>query len=337
MKSLPSHAVVSLLVAVVVLAACAPAAAPATVASGGGATGAAPPPREARVVKFGLPSVALSYMPIYIADERGLFAEQGLRAEIVTMESAVAPVAAMHGEIDFGGSATSAIDVALQGGAVRLVMGLFDANPWTMMARADVRAGPDLRGGVIATGGPSPRAFGVAGVRKLGLDPVGDVNFLHTGGTANSLAALASGQVAAAVVTPPYDAKAQELGYHELLFLGDLLDYPYVALPTSQANIEGRTDLVKDALRALLLALQWWKARPDETQAMIVERFNVSPPEAQAAYGVFSRIMTATGDVKESSIRTYLAETAPESAGLPLETFVDHGPLRAVQAELRPR
>src|SRR5438034_668522 len=83
----------------------------------------------------------------------------------------------------------------------------------------------ELPGGMIATGGPSPRAFGAAGVRKLGLDPTGDVNFLHTGGTSNSLAALASGQVAAAVVTPPYDSKARELGFHELLFLGDLLDF----------------------------------------------------------------------------------------------------------------
>ncbi|MBX5492141.1 MAG: ABC transporter substrate-binding protein [Chloroflexi bacterium] len=294
---------------------------------------AAPPGAPpSRLVKFGLPSVALSYMPIYIADEQGLFAAHGLRAEIVTMASDAAPVAAMQGEIDFGGSAPSAIDLALRGGTVKLVMGLFDTSPWTLIARPDVQTGADLRGQIIAVGGPNPRAFALAGVRHLGLDPSSEVNLLNTGGTSNSLTALLSGQVAAAVVTPPYDAKAKAQGFHELLFLGDLIDFPYVALPTSQRTLDERPALVRDALLALLRAQQWWREHPAETIAAIAERFQVSEAEAADAYAVFSRIMSPEGMVKESSVRAYLqAQGEAEAAAGPLDRFIDHRPLQEAQ------
>src|SRR4051794_28965722 len=158
------HALVAVGLLVVIFAGCAPAAPaaspgaaarPAASAASSGAVPASEPPaapastplpRELRTIHLGLPGVAMPYMPMYIADEQGLFAQQGLKVEIVTMHPSIIPVALMHGELDFGGTVTTSIDSALQGGAVRVSLGLFDGSPWIMMAGPGVRAGSDLRG-----------------------------------------------------------------------------------------------------------------------------------------------------------------------------------------------
>src|SRR5207248_3164502 len=191
------------------LAACAPAT-PTSPAGGGSAPASASrgaAPSEPRLIRFGLPSLALSYMPMYIADEQGIFAEHGLRAEFMIMETTIAPAAMDRGEADFAGSGTSAVDYALQGGDVRVFMRLYDASPWTMISRADIQSGADLRGKTIASSASTPRLFALEGVRRLGLNPNEDVSFLETGGTSASFTALLSGQIGAAVVTPPFDSK----------------------------------------------------------------------------------------------------------------------------------
>jgi len=347
-----SRALTCRLAAVVVLGAlgvagCAPQA-PAAPASGGAASAApaaaAPAgatsgtaPSEPRVIRFGLPSLALSYMPMYIADEQGIFAQHGLHAEFTTMETNIAPAAMDRGETDIAGSGTSAVDYALQGGGVRVFMRLFDQSPWTMISRADIQTAADLRGQTVATSASTPRLFAIAGVRHLGLVPDEDVKFLTTGGTSASYTALLSGQIGAAVVTPPFDSKAKSQGYREFLFLGDLLGLPYVDLPTSKANLEQRPDVIKDTIRSLFEAMRWWRERPDDTVAAIATKFEVSPSEAKDAYDTFTRIMTKSGEVEERSIRTYI-ETASQVSGarpdVPLDTLVDTRLLHEVQAEM---
>jgi NitT/TauT family transport system substrate-binding protein len=326
------------------VAACSPQA-PAAPASGGPPSGAAAAPASAapttrsepRVIRFGLPSLALSYMPMYIADEQGIFAEHGLRAEFTTMETNIAPAAMDRGEVDIAGSGTAAVDYALQGGDVRVFMRLFDQSPWTMISRADIQTAADLRGQTIATSASTPRLFAIAGVRHLGLVPDEDVKFITTGGTSASYTALLSGQIGAAVVTPPFDSKAKSQGYREFLFVGNLLALPYVDLPTSKANLEKRPDVMKDTIRSLFEAMRWWRERPDDTVAAVAMKFEVSPSEAKDAYDTFTRIMTKTGEVEERSIRVYI-ETASQVSGarpdVPLDTLVDTRLLHEVQAEL---
>ncbi len=299
--------------------------------------GAAPAPGQPRLIRFGLPSLALSYMPMYLADEQGIFAEHGLRAEFTIMETTIAPAAMDRGEVDIAGSGTSAVDYASAGGDVRIFMRLYDASPWKLMARADIRTGADLRGKTIASSASTPKLFALEGVRRLGLVPNEDVFFIETGGTSASFTALTTGQIGAAVVTPPFDAKAKSLGFHELLFLGNLLDLPYVELPTSKANLERRPDLIKDTIRSLFAAMRWWREHPDDTVAIIASKFEVTPEEARDAYETFTRIMTKTGNVAEEGIRAYLkvrSEISGTPTDVPFEALVDMRLLREVQAEL---
>ena len=120
-----------------------------------------------------------------------------------------------------------------------------------------------------------------------------DVGFIITGGTASSFAALASNQVAGAVLTPPFDDKAVSLGFKKFFFLGDLVDIPYVGLVTSQAEVKTHRDQIQKTIGALLEAVSWLRANRGESAKMIAEKFKVTPAEAERTHetmiGMFSR------------------------------------------------
>src|SRR5207248_829190 len=83
--------------------------------------------------------------------------------------------------------------------------------------------------------------------------------------------------------------------------------------------------------------VQWWRQHPSETQEMIVAKLGIGPAEAAATYETFTRILTVTGDTKESSIRNYVKSQQPDrdvETDLALETIVNTRLLREVQAEL---
>ncbi len=79
-----------------------------------------------------------------------------------------------------------------------------------------------------------------------------DVGFVMTGGTASSFAALASGQVAGAVITPPFDDKAVTKGFKKFALVGDLVDIPTSGLIASRQEVTNHRDRVQKPSRRCL-------------------------------------------------------------------------------------
>ena len=52
-------------------------------------------------IRVGLPSLALTYMPFYVAQEKGLLRKSGLEAEYIQMNTGIQPQAIMGGNINF--------------------------------------------------------------------------------------------------------------------------------------------------------------------------------------------------------------------------------------------
>ena len=52
-------------------------------------------------IRIGLPSLALTYMPFYVAQEKGLLKKAGLEAEFIQMNTSIQPQALLNGNINF--------------------------------------------------------------------------------------------------------------------------------------------------------------------------------------------------------------------------------------------
>ena len=258
-------------------------------------------------VRIGYPPAAVSTLPFDIAREKGFYQKAGLDVEAIQMRSAIGPQAVLNGNINFFTSPQAGINAAVAGMPLVIVLSLYRDTPWVLVTTKEIAKAQDLVGKKIAISDirSSPYYFARAGFRKLGLDEK-QIAFLTTGGTSNSFAALATNQVAGAVLSPPFDEKAVSAGYKKFLFLGDLADIPYVGLFTSQAEVRAHRELIKKTVGAVMEAVAWQRTNRAETVRMIASRFKIEPSEAERSYETMIGILSPDGSMDGKKLRGYL-------------------------------
>ena len=278
-------------------------------------------------VRIGYPSSAVSTLPFDIAKEKGFYTKAGLDVEYIQMRSAIGPQAILNGNINFFTSPQAAINAAVAGLPLVVVLSLYRDTPWVLVTTKEIYKAQDLVGKKIAISDirSSPYYFARAGFKKLGLDEK-QVSLVTTGGTSNSFATLATNQVSGAVLSPPFDEKAVSSGYKKFLFLGDLADIPYVGLFTSQAEIRSHRERIRKTIGAVMDAVAWERANRAEASRMIAARFRITPSEAERSYDTVVGILSADGAVELKKVRGYLnllREERPVPENLEPEKLVD--------------
>jgi len=261
----------------------------------------------AQKVRIGYPSSAVSTLPFDIAKEKGFYVKAALDVEYIQMRSALGPQAILNGNIHFFTSPQSAINAAVAGLPLVVVLSLYRDSPWVLVTNKEIGKAHDLLGKRIAVSDirSSPYYFARAGLRKLAIEEK-QVSLVTTGGTSNSFATLTTNQVAGAVLSPPFDEKAVSLGYKKFLFLGDLADIPYVGLFTSLAEIRANRERIRRTIAAVLEAVAWQKANRSEAVAMIATRYKISQNEAERSYDTMTAIFSPDGAINIKKVHGYL-------------------------------
>ena len=226
-----------------------------------------PAPLQLRVCAF----TGLQNLPLYVARQLGFFAAYGLDVEIVYTAGSTTQLAGLaRGEYDlvqtapdnvinldnnpaaFGLDPTTAPHVTmLLGGSV---------GPLSLYAQPAVAGFGDLRGAVLGVDNP---VSGFALVLRDMLARNGlllnrDYVFTVAGGTSARLDALTHGSVAATILYAPFDAAAEQAGFHRLATSTEYYRaYASLATAGTQTWVEAHSDAVIRYLAALLRSLRW--------------------------------------------------------------------------------
>jgi len=258
-------------------------------------------------IRIGFPSLAFSYMPFYVAQEKGFLKKYNLEAEYIQMRTPIQPQALINGNINFFPSVSTGISAAVSGLPVVVVLNFCDGAPWILVTRKDINKPQDLIGKNVAISGirTSPHYFFLAALKKWEIADK-DVGIITTGGTADSFVALVSNQVAGTVLTPPFDDKAVSLGFKKFMFLGDLADIPYVGVVTSQAETKKNRDTIRRSLAALMDSVAWLRANRAESVKMIVDKFKINQTEAEQTYATLLKLLNKDGRLNPKIARGYI-------------------------------
>jgi NitT/TauT family transport system substrate-binding protein len=278
-------------------------------------------------IRVGLPSLALTYMPFYVAQEKGLLRKVGIEAEYIQMNTGIQPQAVIGGNINFFPSLSTAISAAVSGLPLVVVLNFYELTPWMLVTTKEINKPQDLIGKKVAISGirTSPHYFLTAWFKKVELTEK-EVSFIMTGGTASSFASLASGQVAGAVLTPPFDDKAVTRGFKKFVLIGDLVDIPTSGLITSRQEVAIHRDRVQKTIAALLDAVAWIRANRGESAKMIAEKFKITPSEAERTYETYLGMLNKDGRLPTKVARGYLEllrQERPVPTDLDPQKFVD--------------
>jgi len=278
-------------------------------------------------IRVGLPSLALTYMPFYVAQEKGFLKRAGLEAEYIQMNTGIQPQAIMGGNINFFPSLATGISAAVAGLPLVVVLNFYNFTPWMLVTSKEISKPQDLIGKKVAISGirTTGHYLMVALFKKFEINEK-DVGFIMTGGTASSFASLASEQVAGAVLTPPFDDKAVSKGFKKFMLIGDLMDIPTSGLVASKAEVASNRDRVQKTITALLDAIVWIRANRPESARMIADKFKITPAEANGAYETLVGMFNKDGRLPPKIARGYLdilRQERPLPADLDPQKFVD--------------
>ncbi len=192
----------------------------------------------------------------WIAQEAGLFKKYDLDIQLVYVGGGPpAAAAALAGdtEVTLVG-ASSIVRPFVQGSRDLVFIGAIkNILTHSILAKPEIKKPENLRGKKIGVTriGSNPHYFAVQALRHFGLE-ARDVAFIQTGGAPETLAALVSEGIDAAVLTAPTDAQAIGLGYHYVVYGPDLrIPYAATTLVTRRPIITKRPQVLGRFMRVM--------------------------------------------------------------------------------------
>ncbi len=169
-------------------------------------------------VRIGVPLFPTVSYPVFIAHEKGFFEKNGIKDEIIRINSEPTTYQALiSGDIDAtSGAPTGLVQSNIQGVPVVSLGSWDNLVSYTMISREKIDNLSQLRGkkiGINRLGGKSSLILRVM-LEDAGLNPSKDVILLQLGGSQERLAALIRGGIDAAPVDFAFEPKMKKMGFH---------------------------------------------------------------------------------------------------------------------------
>jgi len=332
-----------LLVVAALALACGPSGTPApareAAPAGAAASGltAAATPAQLVPVRIAYSELTPAQAPNWVAYEAGIYARNGIDAQLSYIASAQTTTAVLAGDIDVGvGGGYAVMSSRLAGGDILIFMGITTFYPYLFMVSPSINTPNDLRGkpiGISRFGSSSDIATRLA-LKHLGLDAETDVTLIQVNSLADRFAAMQSGAIAAGLASPPQPLTLQRLGFKTFLDLAALDERTLNNVGFATGSwLRDNPTAAQGIVNSLVESMHYTKTHPQETQRVMGQYLKIDDPDELAnAYDFF---VTQHGrrmpDPAVDAGREFLesqAATDPRAASARVEEFFE---LRFVQ------
>jgi NitT/TauT family transport system substrate-binding protein len=278
-------------------------------------------------------SISAAYTGIWVAQDAGLFAREGLDSQIIFIGSATQLAQVLvAGDVDIaslGGGPVMA--ASLSGADLKVIGNNVNKLIFSIHAKPEIKSLEDLRGKRIAVSrfGSSSDVAARAALRKHNMDPAKDVILLQLGTMSNMFGALKSGAVEASVVSPPTQFLSEKMGFKEIVSITDMdIAYPNPSMAVSGDLIRKKPGLIDRFMRAYVRAMQRARTDKEGTIKTLAKYTTVSDPQIlDRAYDFYmTKVLERAPYINMQGMQNALddvARTVPAAKGAKPEQFVD--------------
>ena len=250
---------------------------------------------ESMHLKLGLSEAVNTVLAIWMAEDAGFYAAEGLAVEIVNMnggsrgaaELAAGRIDAMHVGL------SSVVRLNQTGGDLRVVAALANVIRFTFFSAPGVRTAADLKGGVVGVSsfGSESDVIVTLALERIGLTR-DEVKLKEYGGGVRRIAALKSGEIGATAVNEPVASMAREQGLHVLIDLvPEQIPWLFTAIVVRRGTIESRRDALTRFVAATAQGNR--RALTDEAhaKAVLARQAGIRDPKIlDNSYGDFKQL-----------------------------------------------
>ena len=265
-------------------------------------------------VRISPSSPGLASWPVQLAAKEGFFAREGLTAEIIVMRTNTGVAALATGSIDFTTAGGSALRAAVNGAPLKMVLNITKKADLWIVAQKNILRVEDLRGKMIGVGGNWGTQFYqvLEALKPSGVDK--DVQLVSTGDVANGYLTLQQGGMPAVALTPPYSILAKRQGYRDLVRASDVINVaPTTGLVTTTEKLAKEPQKIRRALRAVIKAVDFAKARRADTVGFIISQYKMEKDVAESCYDAIMETLNPTLWLSDGEIQIELNRIAEQS------------------------
>jgi NitT/TauT family transport system substrate-binding protein len=291
-------------------------------------------------LKMGVAPAIFSYLPTYVAKEKGFWDEQNIDVEVAVLGSGTDLTQALTGDaIDFAAASYNEPIVMSAQGVPTVIIAMIEAAlPYRYMTRPDITDIKQLVGktvGVSRVGSLSDQVTRIV-FNKAGIDP-DSVKYQAAGGSPDRLAALTNGAIAGTLLDSPSYQLAQKAGMTTLVNVAqERKGFPYEMLITKKASVEADKDLYTRLLVGYIKGAQYATdpANEDEVLEIVSKYTGQKVEDLKVAYAETIKDFPPDGKIELEGIADALkgAQDFADikcSENLKAEDIVDTGPQEA--------
>ncbi len=242
----------------------------------------APVSAQLKKVRFSVAAPSIAEMPFRIAQIKGFYRDEGLDVEVIFIRGAVGMQALLGGSVDFSSASGSTIAAAVRGIPVKLVFTASAKPQFDMVALKEIRSIADLKGkyiGISSRGGAIDLLTQLM-VQKHGLVPNKDVTSLVIGGQEDTVLALRTGRIAAALLTPPRPLMLAREGFNRIGYSGDYMPtYPSGGIGVTDDTIKNKPNELYAFVKASVRGLQFARQNRAEGKKILTDYFAIKDPQ----------------------------------------------------------
>ena len=286
------------------------------------------PAVAAERILIATPSRGLFEFPAVVAIRKGYYKDEGLEADKVQMQPAIAVKALIAGDVDYLLAWGSAIRAAVTGVPLKAVVGMAYRPLHVLIARPDIKTPKDLKGkiiGVDSVAGTVDYLSRVA-VRHFGFEPEKDVKIIVSGESPTRLAAIRAGSIDATPIDVAFAMKAEDEGFKRLIYLGDIIELPLSGIAVMDKKLQTQREQVKKVVRATVRGTRFMKQNRAETIQMLSDYLHITPSQAAKAYDASINSFTDDGMISDKGVNLDVQLTKERlkmTKDIPLNQLVD--------------
>ena len=270
------------------------------------------PQAHAETFGVGIAAPTVNMLPLWMAEDAGLFKSRGLDVVIVNTEGGSRGLALVgEGKLAIMTVGLSAvIEANGKGGDYRLIASAANTMSFDFFGAKGIASAANLKGktvGVSAFSSESDLAARLA-LKQLGLAGA-DVTRVETGGTITRLNALKRGNIAATALNEPAASMAERDGLPKLVALSQDLPWIFTGIVADRNYLTAHRGLFVDFLRAYIEAIALALSDAPRAKKVLAAHFrDMTPDVLDITYADFVRRVPRDAAPSQAGAETMLRE-----------------------------
>ncbi|HEX2385014.1 MAG TPA: ABC transporter substrate-binding protein [Candidatus Binatia bacterium] len=274
-------------------------------------------------------AISGAFAPIWIAQEKGLFAKYGVSVDLKYILPATATQALISRSLDICNPGGELIEAGLTGHDVVFMLGVLNRAVFSLYSKPDIKSFGDLKGKIIGVTQPGSTTDFVARIlaRQAGMTAGKDVRVMHLDGIPAIMTALSQGNIDAGVISAPTTVRARKAGLKELVNIAEKnIPMIHVAFASTRQFMKENPDSVRKFLQAYLEGLKIARTDGEQAKQAIGKYTKLSDnDDLEETYKTFLPVWEKVPYVSTAGVKTLLEfANQPAAKTAKPEQFIDN-------------